>query len=94
MINTDISTSDGVTTITRSASSAGTYIAGIKYDATSVVGFSAHRHGAALRFHRVADPGLPPDLFGKVKGEATPVEPCRNRLGKLLFRGNQIQLLT
>jgi len=30
-----------VTTVTFNASSAGTYIIGIKYDATSVVGFSA-----------------------------------------------------
>jgi hypothetical protein len=40
-INASISTSGGVTTITFNAASAGTYIIGIKYDATSVVGFSA-----------------------------------------------------
>ena len=40
-INANISTSGSVTTITFNASSAGTYIIGIKYDATSVVGFAA-----------------------------------------------------
>jgi len=40
-INSSISTSGAVTTITFNASSAGTYIIGIKYDATSVTGFSA-----------------------------------------------------
>ena len=40
-INSSISTSGGVTTITFNAASAGTYIIGVKYDAGSVVGFSA-----------------------------------------------------
>jgi uncharacterized repeat protein (TIGR01451 family) len=39
--NANISTSNGVTTVSFNASSAGTYIIGIKYDSTSVKGFNA-----------------------------------------------------
>ena len=49
-INANISTSNGVTTITLNASSAGTYIIGVKYDATSVVGFSAPNPGTTVRY--------------------------------------------
>jgi hypothetical protein len=41
IINATVTTSNGVTTVSFNASSAGTYIIGIKYDATSVTGFSA-----------------------------------------------------
>jgi len=40
-INSSISTSNGVTTVSFSASSAGTYFIGIKYDSKSVEGFAA-----------------------------------------------------
>ena len=49
-IDATISTTDGVTTITFDASSAGTYIIGIKYDATSVVGFSAPTPGTTVHY--------------------------------------------
>jgi hypothetical protein len=49
-INATISTSGGVTTITFNASSAGTYIIGIKYDATSVTGFSAPSPGTTVHY--------------------------------------------
>jgi hypothetical protein len=49
-INANISTSGSVTTVTFSASSAGTYIIGIKYDATSAVGFSAPSPGTTVHY--------------------------------------------
>ena len=48
--NATLSTSGGVTTITFNASTAGTYIIGIKYDATSVVGFSAPNPGTTVHY--------------------------------------------
>jgi hypothetical protein len=49
-ISANISTSNGVTTITFNASSAGTYIIGIKYDATSVTGFGAPSPGTTVSY--------------------------------------------
>ena len=49
-IDATINTANGVTTITFNASSAGTYIIGIKYDATSVVGFSAPSPGTTVHY--------------------------------------------
>jgi hypothetical protein len=49
-INANISTVNGVTTITFNASSVGTYIIGIKYDATSVVGFGAPSPGTTVHY--------------------------------------------
>ena len=45
-----ISTSGGVTTVTFNASSAGTYIIGIKYDASSVAGFTAPSPGTTVHY--------------------------------------------
>jgi hypothetical protein len=49
-INASLSTSGGVTTITFNASSAGTYIIGIKYDTQSVKGFSAPSPGTTVHY--------------------------------------------
>ena len=49
-ISANISTSNGVTTITFNASSAGTFIIGIKYDATSVTGFAAPSPGTTVSY--------------------------------------------
>jgi hypothetical protein len=48
--NATISTSGGVTTVTFNASSAGTYIIGVKYDTGSVVGFSAPSPGTTVSY--------------------------------------------
>ncbi|MGE5248877.1 MAG: hypothetical protein ACM3QS_01585 [Bacteroidota bacterium] len=49
-IGSTISTSNGVTTITFNAGTPGTYVIGIKYDAGSVVGFTAPSPGTTVSY--------------------------------------------